>query len=339
MKRLSEAEALKLYQEADNYELITRASSIRDYYHPEYITYLIDRNINHTNICEVGCKFCAFYKRVGDPQGYVLSPTEIYEKIEDAVKEGATQIMLQGGLNPAVKLEYFLRLFRVIKERFPVTIHSLSPPEIDYLAIGEGLSIKETLISLQEAGLDSLPGGGAEILADRVRRIISPHKISTTRWLQIMKEAHHLGIKSTATMMLGSIESPQERIEHLDKIRCLQDETKGFRAFIPWTYQPINTQLGGEKISSIQYLRFLAISRIYLDNIENIQGSWVTEGPQIGQLSIYFGANDLGSIMLEENVVKAAGASYFMSEKEMIRLIAETGKKPALRNTAYQRKK
>lgn len=336
MARLTKKEALKLLQQTDALELAEIACAMRDKIHPQgYITFVVDRNINYTNICQVQCKFCAFYREEGNIEGYVLSVEEICEKVKEAQEMGATQVMLQGGLHPSLGLKYFAQVFSKIKERFSVTIHSLSPPEIDHIAKLEGLSIKETLLRLKELGLDSVPGGGAEVLVDRVRQTVSPRKISSNRWLEIMEEAHKIGMESTATMMMGSIETEEELLEHLEKIRDLQDKTGGFRAFIPWTFQPAHTALGGKKISSIRYLRFLAVSRLFLDNFKTIQGSWVTQGPQMGQMAIYFGANDLGSIMLEENVVKAAGTAYTMEKESMIQLIKDTGKRPALRDTLY----
>ena len=257
------------------------------------------------------------------------------EKVEEAVSLGATQIMLQGGLNPDLKIEYYEDVLKKIKNKFKVFIHSLSPPEICHISNVSQLSIKEVLIRLKDAGLDSLPGGGAEMLVDRVRHEISPNKINTEKWLTVMETAHGIGFESTATMMMGSIETAAERIEHLKKIRDLQDRTGGFRAFIPWTFTSGNTELGGKELSSIEYLRTLAVSRIYLDNVKNIQGSWVTQGKDIGQISLFFGANDLGSIMLEENVVKAAGTENRITEDEMVDLIKRAGKNPVQRNTEY----
>lgn len=336
-KRLTEDEFLFLYQNAELLDLGQAATEVRDRLFPEgRITFIIDRNINYTNICQCQCRFCAFYRNTGHPEAYVLSWEEIRKKIKEAEEMGASQIMLQGGLNPALAIEYFEDLFARIKEEFPgITIHSLSPPEIEHIARISGITIREALARLKKAGLSSLPGGGAEILDDEVRTRISPRKINTSTWLQVMEEAHLLGLKSTATMMLGSVDEVKHRLNHMSRVRSLQDKTGGFRAFIMWSYQPGNNELMGFKISSTEYLRMLALARLYLDNFQHIQGSWVTQGPQVGQLSLYFGADDLGSTMLEENVVRAAGVGHSMSVDQMVNLIRETGKIPALRNTEY----
>jgi len=335
-KRISEEEARLLLNDADLLVLGELAETRRRRFH-EYdrATFLIDRNINYTNICVSQCRFCAFYRQAADPDAYCLTLDEIVEKVAEAVHLGATQIMLQGGLHPELGLDYFEGLLREIKSRFEICVHSFSPPEVVHLAGLSGLSIRAVLERLQAAGLDSLPGGGAEILVDRVRRQVSPHKASTAQWLEVMETAHGLGLQSTATMMIGTLETAAERIEHLQRIRQLQDRTGGFRAFIPWTFVAGNTKLGGAETSALDYLRILAVSRIFLDNIANIQGSWVTQGKDIGQLSLFFGANDLGSIMLEENVVRAAGASNRITEAEMVALIRRAGKRPAQRDTAY----
>jgi cyclic dehypoxanthinyl futalosine synthase len=256
--------------------------------------------------------------------------------VADAVSRGATQIMLQGGLHPSLSLDFITDLVRGIRERFSASIHSFSPPEVMHFSQRSGLTIADVLGRLREAGLASLPGGGAEILSDRVRSIVSPCKIKSVEWLGVMETAHAMGMKTTATMMIGSVETVAERIEHLRSIRDLQDRGGGFRAFIPWSFKTAHTELGGGEISALDYLRTLAVSRIYLDNIENIQGSWVTQGPDIGQITLCFGANDLGSIMLEENVVRAAGASYSLTEEEMVELIRCAGRVPAQRNTEYK---
>ena len=334
--RISEADALRLLTEADFLTLGRLAQKRAAAFHPpDRATFQIDRNINYTNICVSKCRFCAFYREKGDPEAYLLSVDDIIEKVSDAVSRGATQIMLQGGLHPDLDIAYLETVFSMIKERFAVCLHSLSPPEISHLSRLSGLTVKRVLERLHAAGLDSLPGGGAEILTDRVRGIVSPHKISAQTWLDVMETAHQAGLKATATMMMGSIETAEERVEHFSRIRQLQDRTGGFRAFIPWTFKPGNTDLACEELSSVEYLRTLAVARIFFDNIENIQGSWVTQGKDIGQMSLFFGANDLGSIMLEENVVKAAGASNRISEEEMVDLIRRAGREPAQRNTQY----
>ncbi len=336
-ERITSDEALTLYRDADLLLLGNLAQERTTALHPQSIaTFVIDRNINYTNICTSKCRFCAFYRDASSPEAYLLSPEEVLEKIAEAVSFGATQIMLQGGLHPELGMDYFQDLLKKIKARFNICIHSFSPPEIFHLAKRSGLTVAEVLLSLREAGLDSLPGGGAEILSDRVRELISPCKISSAAWLAVMETAHQMGLKTTATMVIGIIETVEERIEHLGRVRELQDKTGGFRAFIPWTFKTGNTELGGAEISPLEYLRTLALSRIYLDNIENIQGSWVTQGPDIGQITLFFGANDLGSIMLEENVVRAAGASYRLSEEEMVNLIRTADKIPAQRNTEYK---
>lgn len=336
-ERISETDAVLLLRERDMLLLGSVADQICRSFHSENaVSYVIDRNINYTNICSSKCKFCAFFREKGDPDAYLLSKEEIFKKIEETVALHGTQIMLQGGLHPDLDLDYFTDLLSGIKEKYPVHIHSFSPPEIVHIAEASGISLKRTLEKLREAGLDSLPGGGAEILVDHVRQKISPKKISADLWLDVMKAAHSIGMRTTATMMMGSVETLEDRVEHLSKLRKHQDITGGFRAFIPWTFQPSHTELGGQPTSSIDYLRTLAVSRIFLDNFENIQGSWVTQGKEIGQLTLSFGANDLGSIMIEENVVRATGVSCKMSEEEMIRIIKATGKKAVKRNTNYE---
>jgi cyclic dehypoxanthinyl futalosine synthase len=300
-------------------------------------TFQIDRNINYTNICECRCRFCAFYRDADAPDAYLLSVEEVLAKTEEAVRMGATQVMLQGGLHPDLGIEYFEELFRSIKQRFPIIIHSLSPPEVQHLARRSGLGLQELLQRLRAAGLDSIPGGGAEILSDRVRSEISPHKISSAQWLAVMEVAHAIGMRTTATMMIGSVETIDERAQHLELVRNLQDRTGGFRAFIPWTFKPGNSDLEpAAGVSAFDYLRLLAVARIYFDNIPNIQGSWLTQGRDVGQVSLHFGANDLGSIMLEENVVAAAGARNSITEQEMVELIRQAGRVPKQRNTRYE---
>ena len=321
---------------SDLIELGQMADEIRQKKFGNIATFIIDRNINYTNICQSECNFCAFFKRKNQNGAYVLSHDEILLKVREAVEAGATQVMIQGGLNPELDLSYYEKMLRLIKQQFDITIHSFTATEIQYFAKKAGISILEVLKRLQSAGLDSLPGGGAEILVDTVRKKISPNKISSYDWINIMKTAHKIGMKSTATMVIGFGETWEQRMEHMKKIHELQEETGGFRAFITWSFQPKNTKLGGEKISSFEYMKTLAISRIYFNNIEHIQGSWVTQGERIGQLTLGFGADDLGSIMLEENVVKAAGTSYEMSTQKMINLIKATGRKAAQRNTKYE---
>lgn len=335
-RRLSMEEALFLAREAELVALGQAATQVVRRKFPHNIaTFVIDRNINYTNICICRCHFCAFYRDRHHPEAYLLTEKEILKRIEEAIEQGATQIMLQGGLRPDLDLDFFTGLLKKIKATFAVTVHSFSPPEIFHMAMVSGLSIRSVLQRLIDAGLDSLPGGGAEILVDEVRDRISPSKISSSQWLEVMETAHLLGLASTATMMIGTVETWEDRILHLDKIRTLQDKTGGFRAFIPWTFCPSNTRLGGNTTSAVEYLRTIALSRLYLDNIDHIHGSWVTQGPRVGQVSLWFGADDLGSIMLEENVVRAAGANYRLTQEEMVRLIKGAGRIPALRDTRY----
>lgn len=336
-KRISFEEGISLFKDADLFTLGRLANNVRYELHPnQIVTFIVDRNINYTNKCTARCKFCAFSVDVDDKRGYVLSMDEIFRKIDEAVRLGGTQILMQGGLNPELKIDFFENLFREIKKRFKVQIHSLSPPEIAFIAKISNLSITDTLKRLHSAGLDSIPGGGAEILVDRVRKIISPRKIKTDEWLNVMREAHRLGMRTTATMMFGSIERPEEIIEHLLRLRELQDETGGFTAFIPWSFQPGNTELGGKTATGTTYLRVVAISRIMLDNIENIQASWVTQGLKVAQLALSFGANDMGNIMIEENVIASTGVKNSVTLEELVHVIREAGFIPAQRNTLYE---
>ena len=332
--RIGRKEALELLEKGDIWELREEADRIRRSLHPENIvTFVVDRNINYTNICSSKCLFCAFWR--DKSKGYVLSKEEVFRKIEEAKALGATSILIQGGLNPELGIGYLKELFREIKRRFDIHIHGLSPPEIVFLAKKEGMSIDEVLDVLVESGLDTIPGGGAEILVDEVRRKISPNKCTADEWLEVMRRAHKKGIKSSATMMFGHIEEPRHIIEHLLKLRDLQDETGGFTAFIPWTFQPKNTRIDVEKKGSYYYLRVLAISRIFLDNFRNIQASWVTQGSGVAQMALFFGANDFGSTMIEENVVKAAGASFRMGVGEIKYVIRRAGFTPAKRDVLY----
>ena len=330
-------EALALLEQEDILTLGLAADACRRQRFPDdTVTFIVDRNINYTNICTSECRFCAFFRRPGHPEGYVLTHEEVLEKVGETVAAGGTQILMQGGLHPDLPFSWYLDLVRAIKARYNIVIHSFSPTEILYFSRQSGLSIAEVLRQLREAGLDSLPGGGAEILVDEIRQRVSPKKISSGEWLDVMRQAQLLGFGTTATMVIGMGESRAQRLEHLEKIKRLQEETGGFRAFILWTYQPGNNELGGEKISSWEYLRTLAVARLYLDNIHTVQGSWVTQGKEIGQLTLAFGANDLGSVMLEENVVKAAGTSHAMNVEAMVRLIRQAGRRPAQRNTVYE---
>ncbi|MBU4118247.1 MAG: dehypoxanthine futalosine cyclase [Proteobacteria bacterium] len=334
--RLTVDEGLMLAEEGDLYQLGFLANGIRRQRHPEpMVTYVIDRNINYTDICISACKFCAFFKPPEDPDGSVLSFAELAEKIEETKDLGGTQILLQGGLHPDKPLEFYEEMLGFIKS-YEIHIHGFSPPEICHFAALSGLSVREVLVRLQRAGLDSIPGGGAEILCDRVRQETAPRKCSTDDWLGVMEEAHGLGMRTTATMMFGHVETMAERIEHLARVRALQDKTGGFTAFIPWPFQPDNTALSHiPKTTAFAYLKMLALSRIFLDNIDNIQASWVTQGPKIAQLSLFFGANDFGSTMIEENVVAAAGVGFRLSEQEIRALVHGAGCVPKQRRMDY----
>ena len=363
--RLTEADALAMYADCSIHELGRRAHEVTIRLHPEpWRTYVVDRNINDANWCTAKCLFCNFKadppdterSRPGLPEGYVLSFDEIGSKIQELVDIGGTQVLMQGGLVPAEVLpfDWYLDLLRFIKRDFPtVHIHAFSPPEVH--AFGEmfGMTVRDCLARLQDAGLDTIPGGGAEVLVDRVRDKISRGKTNTDEYLEVMRQAHLLGMRTSITMMFGHIETYAERIEHLRRVRDLQDETGGFTAFICWTFQPENTPLGrvpqrspdctdppdGKHLvlaGAHEYLKTLAIARLMLDNIPNLQASWVTQGPKVGQLALFFGANDMGSVMMEENVVSAAGTTYCLSEAEIRRLITDANFKPRKRNCYYE---
>ncbi len=336
-RRVSREEAVDLLREGDFLELGMLADAVRWRLHPEsVVTYIIDRNINYTNVCTAQCAFCAFYRDLPSKEGYVLDKTQLTEKIEETMALGGRQILLQGGLHPDLGIEYYEELFKWMKASFPIWVHGLSPAEVHHIARTSHLSIEETLRRLVDAGLDSIPGGGAEVLSDRVRQIIGIAKGSTAEWLEVMEAAHGLGMKTTATMMFGHVETLEERIDHLLHLRDLQDRTGGFTAFIAWTFQPENTALAGDELTSFQYLRTLAVARIVLDNFPNVQASWVTQGSKIGQLSLRFGANDFGSLMIEENVVSAAGAHFRLTEGEMARAIQDAGFTPKRRTMQYE---
>lgn len=334
---LSRSEALYLLTEADLLAVARLADGIRCHLHPEnYVTFVVDRNVNYTNICESKCKFCAFYRDVAASDAFVLTEEEIFSKIAELSEQGGTQLLMQGGLHPALDIKFFEHLFRGIKRRFPhIRNHSLSPAEVTHIAGLSGLGVKETLSRLKVAGLDSIPGGGAEILVDAVRKEISPNKIGWKEWAGVMREAARLSLPTTATMMFGCREKPEDIVEHLFRIRELQADGGSFTAFIPWTYQPGNTELGGETATGAEYLKVLALSRIVLDNIANIQASWVTQGAKIAQIALFFGANDLGGTMLEENVVAAAGCSFRIGREEILHLIRNAGFRPVQRSTLY----
>ncbi|RJQ15300.1 MAG: dehypoxanthine futalosine cyclase [Nitrospiraceae bacterium] len=359
MDRITKKQALTLFKSADLLGLGMTADNIRKKLHPDgTVTFIIDRNINYTNVCINKCTFCAFWRDEKDPEAYVLNRRKLFNKIKETISLGGTQILIQGGLHPGLDIDYYVDLLKTVKEKFNIHVHGFSPPEICYMADKAGFSIRKTLRILNEAGLDSIPGGGAEILSDRIREKISPKKINKGRWLEVMKEAHLTGMKTTATMMFGSIEGPEDIIEHLDAIRKLQDRTGGFTAFIPWSFQPGNTELGvrdqglgGSKrkktnpksptpnpfnaATAVEYLRVLALSRIYLDNVPNIQASWVTQGLKPAQVALRFGANDFGSTMLEENVVAAAGVKYKVSINDITTAIKSAGFQPAQRDMYY----
>jgi len=341
--RMSVEEAIDLIDNGDLKELGLMALAKKQELHPQKVTtFVVDRNINYTNICWVDCKFCAFYRHEKDADAYVLTFDEIDAKIEELLAIGGTQILFQGGVHPKLRIEWYEDLVEHIHTKYPqITIHGFSAIEIDYIAKISKISVEEVLTRLHKKGLASIPGAGAEILNDRVRDIIAPRKIDKGIWLDIHRKAHKLGIKSTATMMYGTVETTAEIVGHWEDIRKLQDETGGFRAYIMWSFQSDNTLLKEEfpdimKQSSNRYLRLLAVSRLFLDNFTNIQSSWVTQGSYIGQLALLFGANDLGSTMMEENVVSAAGVKNEMNQEEMIRLIRDLDENPAKRNTAYE---
>jgi cyclic dehypoxanthinyl futalosine synthase len=335
-KRLDADEGLVLFKQADLLTLGELASNVRKRLHPErLVTFIVDRNINYTNICVNKCKFCAFYRDADNPEAYVLSKEEIFRKVEETIAQSGTQILMQGGVHPELGLEYFEDLFSSIKERFTIQIHSLSPAEISFLAKKANISVLDVLKRLRASGLDSIPGGGAEILVDRVRKKVSPNKIRWKQWAEVMRTAQQIGMPTTATMMFGSLETEKEIITHLVRLRDIQDETRGFTAFIPWTYQPGNTELGGRSATAVEYLKVLALSRIMLDNFNNIQASWVTQGAKLAQVALEFGANDFGSTMIEENVVAAAGVTFRMTKQEIMNVIRDAGYIPAQRNTTY----
>jgi cyclic dehypoxanthinyl futalosine synthase len=336
-KRIGKEDALALFESSEFLSMGAVADEMRKRLHPErMITYVIDRNINYTNVCVSGCKFCAFYRDREAPDAYVLTHEELAQKIIETLQLGGTQILMQGGLHPDLRLDFYCGMLQFIKGKFDIHIHAFSPPEIVHIARVEGMEIKEILERLRAAGLDTIPGGGAEILADGVRSDISPHKCTADEWIDVMRTAHRIDMRTTATMMFAHRETLEERVEHLARVRTLQDETGGFTAFIPWTFQPHNTEIGGIAAGGIEYLKTLAISRLFLDNFDNIQASWVTQGSKIAQLALRFGANDLGSTMIEENVVRAAGVTFRMSLKEMRRIISDAGFAPRQRDCYYR---
>jgi cyclic dehypoxanthinyl futalosine synthase len=340
-ERITDAEAVTLLESKDLVAIGRTADELRSRRtDPERITFIIDRNLNYTNICVTDCDFCAFYRRPGDrAEGYLLPKTVIFKKVEETLAIGGTGVLMQGGHHPDLGLDYYEDLFRSIKSRYPIHLHALSPPEIEHIARRSKLTVWDTLSRLRDAGLDSIPGGGGEVLVDRVRKIIAPKKTTTKAWLDVMRHAHRLGMSTTATMMYGHVETLAERVEHMRRIRDLQDETRGFRAFISWTFQPQGTRLAAKVThypTSFEYLLTQAVSRIYLDNVDHIQSSWVTQGMKVGQVALEFGADDLGSVMIEENVVSAAGTTHRASADDFVRTIRALGKIPVQRDTLYR---
>ena len=337
---MTKQQALDAFENDDLIGIGMEADAMRRKFHPEGVaSYIIDRNINHTNLCTEYCSFCAFYRPMGDPEGYVLSKEEIFQKIQETIDLGGSGVLMQGGVNPDLKIEYFEDLFGSIKKRFEIHLHCLSAPEILTIAEVSNLTIRDTIARLRDAGLDSIPGAGAEILDDTVRREIARLKCTTADWIEVHRTAHALGMRTTATMMFGCGETIEQRVNHLETIRQLQEETGGFTAFIPWPFQPDNTPLGSRvknEATGVEFLKTLAISRIYLDNIINIQTSWVTQGLKICQLGLRFGGNDVGSVMIEENVVRPAGTQHSATEEDLRRMIRGAGFTPKQRDTLYR---
>ena len=342
-ERLSDADAVALLRSRDLVAVGRVADEIRSRLNdPARVTFIVDRNLNYSNICVTDCDFCAFYRRPGDRrEGYLLPKPVVFKKIEETLAIGGTGLLMQGGHHPDLGIDYYEDLFRSINARYPIHLHALSPSEVQHIARRSKLTIAETLSRLRDAGLDSLPGGGAEILVDRVRKVIAPKKTKTDEWLDVMRQAHRLGMSTTATMMYGHVETLDERVEHMRRIRELQDETHGFRAFISWTFQRDGNRLDDvvsddDMPTSFDYLLTQAVSRIYLDNVPHIQSSWVTQGMKVGQVALGFGADDMGSVMIEENVVSAAGTTYRTTTDELVHLIRSAGKVPVQRDTLYR---
>ncbi len=342
-ERISDDDAIALLRSRDLVAVGRTANEIRRRMNdPSKVTFIIDRNLNYTNICVTDCDFCAFYRRPGDTrEGYLLPKPVIYKKIEETLAIGGTGLLMQGGHHPDLGIDFYEDLFRSIKARYKIHLHALSPPEIQHISRRSKLTVPETLARLRDAGLDSVPGGGAEVLVDRVRRIIAPKKTKSEEWLDVMRQAHRLGMSTTATMMYGHVETLEERVEHMRKIRDLQDEMHGFRAFISWTFQRDGNRLDDvvsdeDMPTSFDYLLTQAVSRIYLDNVPHIQSSWVTQGMKVGQVALGFGADDMGSVMIEENVVSAAGTTYRTTTDELVHLIRAMGKTPVQRDTLYR---
>ncbi len=334
--RLDRERALRLYKELDLLTLGQLAHGLRLSLHPDpVVTYSVDRNINYTNICVSRCGFCAFWRSRADQGAYELDLETLRAKCQETLDLGGTHILYQGGLNPGLDLSWHKERLNLMKG-MGLWVHGFSPPEIQFMAENWGLTIRQVLCGLMEAGLGSIPGGGAEILVDRVRKKVSPVKCSSAEWLEVMKEAHVLGLRTTATMMFGHLETLEDRLEHMLMLRDLQDQTGGFTAFIPWPYQPGNKTLKAPKAGAVTYLKTLAMSRLVLDNIAHVQASWVTQGPEVGQVALHFGADDLGSTMIEENVVASAGVSFRLCEKEIQDLILRAGFQPRKRDVLYR---
>ena len=337
---MTRAEAIEMFQSDDLIGIGMAADAVRRKLHPEgVVSYIIDRNINYTNFCTEYSTYCAFYRPLGHEEGYILPKEVIFQKIQETLDLGGTGVLMQGGLHPDLKIEWYEDLMRSIKQRFRIHLHCFSSPEIVNIAEVSGISLRDTIARLRDAGLDSIPGGGAEILDDAVRHRISRLKCSTQEWADVHLEAHRLGMRTTATMMFGCGETIEQRVAHLQLVREIQEETGGFTAFIPWTFQRENTSLGRtvkEEATAVEYLKTLAISRLYLDNIDNVQSSWVTQGLKTCQVGLRFGGNDVGSIMIEENVVSSAGAHHRASEEELRRIIRDAGFVPRQRDTLYR---
>lgn len=341
--RLSEADAVRLWHEADLEALGRAADAVRVRLHSEgLVTYVIDRNVNYTNVCNAYCSFCNFYRPKGHAEAYVLSHEQLFQKVAELKAVGGTEVLMQGGIHPDLTIEWYEAMLRAIKARFDIHLHAFSPPEIDYIATVSKLTLHETLLRLKAAGLDSIPGGGGEILVDRVRDSISRLKVKSEPWLEVMRVAHRLGLRSTATMMYGTVETPEEVMAHLGKVRALQDETGGFTAFIAWNFQGEGTPLEKARGSKLRrlpddhYLRTIAIARLVLDNVRNLQASYVTQGKAMAGRSLHFGVNDMGGTMMEENVVSAAGTFYLMPIEELLDVVRAEGFRPAQRNTLYE---
>lgn len=336
--RLEAEDALALYRGLPLWEWGALADQARQRKNPaRVVTYIVDRNVNYTNVCNVYCAFCAFMRDESAPDAYVLSKEQVGDKVQELVDIGGVQVLLQGGHHPKLGFDYYVELLRYLRRRFPrVNIHGFSPPEFCHFAEVFDLPVERVIAEFKEAGLGSIPGGGGEILVDRVRRRISPLKCMSDDWLRVMEIAHGLGLNSSATMMFGHVETVEDRIEHLEKLRNLQDRTDGFTAFICWTFQSENTRLKAPTAGAHEYLKMQALARLYLDNFQNVQSSWVTQGPQIGQVALRFGANDFGSVMMEENVVSQAGATYRIGEETIKSLITEAGYEPRRRNNWYE---